>query len=275
MSDATVAADVTEAAFPQRVLDASHDRAVVVDFWAPWCAPCHQLAPLLEGVASRYAGDVDLVKLNVDEAPAVARQHRVQSIPVVKAFRDGRVVAELTGVQPERTLDQFFASLAPSEADRLTAQAVEAAESEREALLRRALDADPAHGRANVALARLLADRGAAEEARGLLDRVPGDDEAQRLRAELSLAGDGSPTESLAELRAAADGGDGHARVRLGRALAGTGAYAEALEVLLAAARDPATREDARVAMLDVFALLGDEDDLVRRYRPKLAAALY
>ena len=95
----TAIAEVTEATFATDVVEASRTRPVVVDFWAPWCGPCHQLSPIIERMAAKYGEDVAVVKLNVDHAPTVSRTYRIQGIPAVKAFKDGAVVAEFVGVQ--------------------------------------------------------------------------------------------------------------------------------------------------------------------------------
>jgi putative thioredoxin len=237
--------DSTEAGFETDVIAASHSRGVVVDFWAPWCGPCHQLTPILERVAERYADDVDLVKLNVDDAPQLAARYRVQGIPAVKAFKGGKPVAEFTGVQPEPAVERLFAAVAPSEADRLVAQALDAAGAERERLLRAALAVAPAHT------------------------------EARRLLTEVELMAASATDGELAELRAAADAGEANAKVQLGRALLAAGLHEEALTHLLDAVAEPDAREDARTALLDAFAVLGDDHPLVRAYRPKLAAALF
>ena len=271
----TLGRDVTEADFAVEVLAASRDRGVVVDFWAPWCGPCHQLAPVLERVAARYAGDVDLVKVNVDEAPALAGRYGVQGIPAVKAFRDGAVVAELTGVQPEATVERLFAGAAPRKSDRLVSQAADAPAGEREPLLRAALDEDPGHAPAITALARVLVERGETDQARALLERAPHDADVARLRAELNLSAGTRDAGTRDRLRAAADAGDAEAALELGRALAAEGEHGEALEALLVAAGAPATREDARTAILEVFQLLGDDHALVRAARPRLATALF
>jgi putative thioredoxin len=268
----TQARDIAEDAFDAVVVQGSHDRAVVVDFWAPWCGPCHQLSPLLERAAARYADDVTVVKVNVDQAPNLAARYRVQGIPAVKAFRGGAVVAEFTGAQPEAAVEQFFSALAPTAADRLVARARSAGE-DAEALLRQALEEDPGHRDAALGLARILAGRGEQEDAAGLLARLPADAEVRRLQAELALssAGDGDET----TLREAVAAGDPASRIPLGRLLAARGAHEDALTVLLPAVRDPERREEARVTILDVFEVLGADDPLVRTYRPKLAAALY
>ncbi|CAN5882919.1 tetratricopeptide repeat protein [soil metagenome] len=266
-------ADVSD--FDREVVEASGDRPVVVDFWAPWCGPCHQLAPLLEAAAAAHAQDVTLVKLNVDEHQALAQRYRVQGIPAVKAFRDGEVVAEFTGVQPQQSVDRFFAALVPSAADRLVVRAADVVGEQAEALLRDALAEDVNHAGANLALARLLADRGDAEEARRLLAHVPGDGEARRLAAELDLGAASPSGEDRAALTARADAGDAEAAVALGRLLAAESDYDAAIERLLGAVADAAQRAEARESLLTVFAVLGDADDRVRAARPKLAAALF
>jgi putative thioredoxin len=268
--------DVTAESFERDVLERSHELPVVVDFWAAWCAPCRQLSPLLERAAERHAGEVELVKVDVDAAPTLARSYRVQGIPSVKAFRDGVVVAEFTGAQPAAVVDRFFAALAPTAADRLVAQAdASFDESERERLLRAALEDDAGHRAALLSLARLLAKRGEVDQAQVLLARMPADAEARALAAELRLRGAARDEADLAELRRLVEAGDPRARLALGRALAGRGEHAAALEALLPAVAVPGTREQARAAVLEIFSVLGEGHDLVKRTRPRLASALF
>jgi putative thioredoxin len=268
----TIVSAVTETTFESDVLDASVTQPVVVDFWAPWCGPCRQLSPLLEQMADRFAGDVRVVKLNVDGAPRLAQQFRVQGIPAVKAFRDRRVVDEFVGLQPEAVIEQFFATLVPSAADRLVTRA--AAEPGRAAeLLEQALEADPGHPGALIASARLAIDGGRTDEAHGLLERASQHDEAQRLLAELRLSGAGDG-QSLSALAAQVDASP-EARLEYGRALVAAGRHDEAADVLLAAVADPATRDVARTLLLDLFRVLGDKHEITRRARPRLASALF
>jgi thioredoxin len=112
--------DVTEQTFDDAVLARSHELPVVVDFWAEWCGPCHALAPVLEGEVAERAGQVELVKVDVDANQGLAGQFGVSGIPAVKAFRDGRVVKQFVGAQSRTAVSAFLDELlAPARADTL------------------------------------------------------------------------------------------------------------------------------------------------------------
>ena len=106
--DANIIKDGSTASFAKDVIEASREVPVVVDFWAPWCGPCKQLTPVIEKVIKSYGGKVRLVKIDTDAHPGIAGQLRVQSIPTVYAFRDGRPVDGFAGAQPESTIRQFI-----------------------------------------------------------------------------------------------------------------------------------------------------------------------
>jgi putative thioredoxin len=277
--------DVGDADFESAVLARSVETPVVVDFWAPWCAPCRVLGPVLERLAAEHEGQFILAKVNVDEAPATAGRYRIQGIPAVKGFRDGALVAELTGLQPEHVLRHLFAAVLPTEADRLARAAALALEGGdrvgAEASYRRALECDSRHARTLIGLARLLGHRGEAAAALDLLARVlpsaPQIDEAQRLAAELRTRTDGAGDEGALRARLATNAADLEARLDLGRLLAARGAYESALtELLEAVRRDPHFDDDAgRKAMVDVFTVLGNDHPLTDRFRAELAKALY
>src|SRR5579871_3608949 len=154
--------DVTDATFEAEVIDRSSQVPVVVDLWAPWCGPCRTLGPIIEQVVDDTAGQVELVKVNVDENPQVSAAFRVQGIPAVYALKDGAVVDGFIGAQGEGEVRAFVDRLLPSATERELAQLVEAGD---EASLRQALELDPAHEPAIVALGDLLVDAGQADEA--------------------------------------------------------------------------------------------------------------
>jgi putative thioredoxin len=279
--------DVGEDDFERAVLERSKEVPVVVDFWAPWCAPCRALGPILERLAAQHGGAFLLAKVNVDAAPALAQRHGVRSIPAVIGVRDGALVAEFVGAQPEPVVRRFVETLLPSEGDRLAREGDALHEdghaNAAEERYHRALALEPRHPRALLGLARILGERDEVPAALELLERVvdggPLERQAEHLAAELRTgsAREAGPGEAELRARLAARPDDLAARLDLGRALAAAGRHEEALGELLAVVRsDPGfADEGARKAMLDVFELLGSEHALVQRFRGELARALF
>src|ERR687888_2793988 len=111
--------EVTDQNFATAVLEESKRRPVVVDFWAGWCQPCRLIGPVLERLAGEGGGQFLLAKLDVDANPQASAAFRIQSIPAVKAFRDGRPVSEFIGAIPEQAIRQWIQTILPSEADAL------------------------------------------------------------------------------------------------------------------------------------------------------------
>lgn len=279
--------DVTDRDFQIEVLEKSRSVPVVVDLWAPWCGPCRTLGPLLERLAAEYGGRFILAKLNVDENPHVARALGVQSIPLVIAFKNGDVVSEFVGAQPESVVRQFLERLVPDEARRLGAEAAALAQrgdlAGAEERYRAVLARFPDHAASAIALARLLAAAERHDDALAVLDACTATGAAARdveqARAALRMAAGATPGADEAALRArlAADEGDLQARIDLGRLLSASGRHEEALAMLLEAVRRDRNFADAaaRKLMLDIFALLGREHPLVDRYQRELSRLLF
>jgi len=243
--------DVTEATFETAVVERSREVPVVVDFWAAWCGPCRMLGPILEREVARRDGAVELVKLDVDANPGKASEFGIQGIPAVKAFRDGKVVAEFVGAQPATAVSRFLDSLAPSRAEVLANKGDEAS-------LRQALELEPDRADAAVLLARILHARGDAQGALDALARVHG-----------SFAADGLAARIRLEVGAAADLEPGFAELDAGN-------KARALDVLIAAIRPTRPdRDDIRRVVVGILDELGLDDPLTATSRARLAAALY
>jgi putative thioredoxin len=243
--------DVTEATFERDVVQRSHEVPVVVDFWAAWCGPCRQLTPVLESAVREREPHVDLAKLDTDANQQIANAFRIQGIPAVKAFRDGKVVDEFTGAIPPAQVAKFLDGLVPSEADGLVA-------SGGEDDLRRALELEPNRADAAVALARLLHQRGESEAALALLGNTAGSYSAEGLAARIRQEDD----PELADAFAALDAGEQQ------RGL-------DALIAAIAASEDQDRKDDLRRAVVGVLDELGAEHPLARESRRKLASALY
>lgn len=243
--------DVTEGTFETAVIDRSNSVPVVVDFWAEWCAPCRMLGPLLEREAARRSDKLELVKLDVDSNPALAQRFGIQGIPAVKAFRDGRVVAEFVGAQPAAAVARFLDSLIPSEAELLAQRGDEES-------LRRALEIEPGRADAALPLARILLGRGQNEEALEILSKVHGNFEADGLAARIRLG----RTDNPAILRAfsALDAGERE----------------QALGILIdAISRDRTARDEIRRVVVGTVAELGQDHPRATEWRSRLYSALY
>jgi putative thioredoxin len=272
--------DVGEADFDQRVLQASREVPVVVDFWAGWCRPCLVLSPLLEQLAEEHAGRFVLAKVDVDANPNLSAVFAIQSIPTVKAFVGGEVVAEFIGAQPEDVVRRFLDDLVPSQADELALEAGRAREAgdlvEAEKLYREALSSDPAHQAAKLGLAELLAIREEDESARALLAELPPTEGVRQLDATLELRTASRAEVDREALRIRAEAGDREAELSLAVAEAATGEHREALErSLRLVALGGEERDRARDLMIRVFEALGDDHPLTREFRPRLASALF
>ncbi|MEX1102863.1 MAG: tetratricopeptide repeat protein, partial [Dehalococcoidia bacterium] len=228
-----------------------------------------------------YGDDVALVKLNTDENPQVSMQYRIQGIPAVKAFVDGRVVAEFTGAVPEAQVRAFFQRLAPSPEEKAAREAEQVAQAdpaEAERRFREVLAKSPNNADAIVGLATILVNRGQTEAASDLLERVPTDRRAKVLRHRIFLEGFAAKhaNEDL-EGEAGANPKDPRARYRWGVMLAAGKQWEPALDELLESVRlDRSFAEGAaRKAMLAVFDVLGLDSELTRDYQRRLSTVLF
>lgn len=283
--------DGTSASFTKDVLEASRDALVLVDFWASWCGPCKQLTPIIEKVVQSYGGKVRLVKINTDEHPAIAAQLRVQSLPTVYAFRDGRPLDGFMGAQPESAVRQFVDRLIGEDAEADVAAVLEAAEAALEAgdlqtaagTFAAILQEDQQNAQALAGLARCYLKSGDAERAEQTLALVPPDKvssapvQSAKAALELAKVADQSDNRTELEARLAADPSDHQARFDLAVALAARGQKSIALEHLLDLVRRNRSWNDeaARKQLVQLFDAWGPKDPLTLEGRRKLSSILF
>jgi putative thioredoxin len=281
----TVEVDATT--FDALVIEGSKKIPVVVDFWAPWCAPCRALTPVLEKLAAEYDGRFVLAKVNSDENRELSARYAVRGIPSVKAFSGGRVVDEFTGALPEKAIREFLEGLIPSPAHELLTEAFSVYAQTHDALrplelLARASELEPTNEDVLIARAALLTEIGRSDEARETISSLSPltqmDERVSALRAKLDLA-DGAAAAPSAErlsARLAENPNDIEARLQLAHLHVAQKDYREALEQLLEAVRLERGQRagGARATMLKVFELLGNQGELVSEFRRKLASAI-
>lgn len=283
--------DGTSASFSKDVLDASREALVLVDFWAAWCGPCKQLTPILEKVVASYRGKVRLVKIDTDAHPAIAGQLRIQSLPTVYAFRDGRPLDGFMGAQPESQVRAFIDRLLGDDGEADLAGVLEAAEAALdEGDLQSAAEAfaavlqeDQQNAQALAGLARCYVISGDTARAEQTLALVPPDKQesapVQSTRAALELAKLAGKADNTTELeqRLAANPADHQTRFDLAVALAARGKKAEALDHLLDLVRRDRNwnEQAARKQLVQLFDAWGPKDECTLDGRRRLSSILF
>ncbi len=291
-ADATLIKNSTTATFMADVVDASHDTPVIVDFWAPWCGPCKTLGPQLEKAVRATRGAVRMVKVDIDQSPEIAQKMRIQSIPAVYAFKDGRPIDGFVGAVPESQVKQFVARLAaggaPSPVEEALLAAKEAlAEGDQgaaENIYAQVVQHEPTNVEAIAGLARLALDNGDFAKAREWLGRVPADqanhNDVVAVRTGLEIAEAGQQAAGAVEelkARLARDPNDHQARLDLAVALFASGARETAVDELLdLVRRNRAWNEEAaRKQLVKFFEALGHTDPLTVAARKRLSSILF
>ena len=282
------AQDVSQADFEEQVVQASFKQPVVIDFWAPWCAPCKVLKPILEKLAAEYGGKFKLAKVNSDENQEIAARYAVRGIPSVKAMVDGNIVNEFTGALPESSVREWLDRIIPSPAEELRREAQRMVDADDlDGALQKLAEAarlEPNNEVVRVDSAEILLEQGNADEAQRLLDSLRDPDilkdaRVLQLKAQVRLAEMKEEAESEASLAAAiaANENDLEARFRLANVLIAANRAAEGMDQLLEIVRrDRSFRDDiGRKTLLDVFNLLGGQGELVSEYRRKLSGLLH
>lgn len=279
--------DVTADDFDQKVIAASHQQPVLVDFWASWCGPCRSLKPILEKLAEEMGGQFLLAKVDTEAVPDLATQYGVRGIPDVRAFVNGQMVDGFTGAQPEGQVRAFIERLAPSPAAQQIHAAVECLNANDGAraldYLKEAVKVAPDDINAWLMLIEVLIGEGHLEDAEQLIPAIAPkvDDKATiaALQARLDMArGSATSEEDLAALatRLETDPDDLDARLELADACIARHRWEQALgQLLWVVQKDRQFKDEAaRKKMIQIFALPEVEPTLVRRYRSALASTL-
>jgi putative thioredoxin len=292
--DANLIKNSSTATFMADVIDASHDAAVVVDFWAPWCGPCKQLGPALEKAVRDAKGAVRLVKINIDENPDLAQQMRIQSIPAVYAFKDGRPIDGFVGALPDSQVKAFVTKLAAAagpgaspvaEAVALAKEAFAAGDHPRAAnIFAQVIQHDPGNVDALASLARIAIAKKDLKQAREILAKIPADQTshadvtAARTGLELAEAG-AKAAGAIGELKARIelDPKDHLARLDLASALFASGEREAAIDQLLEIVRRDRewNEQAARRQLVKFFEAIGLSDPLTVQSRKRLSSILF
>ena len=278
--------NVTMATFQNDVVQKSMETPVVIDFWAPWCNPCKQLAPILEKLAVEFGGKFILAKVNTDEEPQVAQAFGIQSLPTVFALVQGQPVDQFVGMMTEEQIRQWLTPLLPSPAQILAQEAMALTETDpkaAEAKYREALILVPGEDSLKICLANVVLKQGRLEEVSSILEALAArgflEPEAERIKSELELRLAAAESGGVDEARKAADADPNNLilRIRLADAYAAVSQHRKALEICLEIVKQDfgEPRNEAKTTMVKIFDVLGPASELTGEFRRQLATALY
>ena len=287
MSDSPYIFVVDELHFAEQVVQQSFKVPVLVDFWAEWCAPCKALMPVLSKLAKEYQGQFLLAKINTDEQRQLATQFNIRSIPTLKLFRNGQVVEEVMGAQPEQVIRALIDRYRERPADKLRLQAMEAYQqgqvNRAMALLEKAQEMEPSYYLIQLDIARILIAERKLLEAEQIIKGLPANVQTEADTQELfihlnffKVIHDAPPLEELTETLVH-NPHDHRTRYQLGAYAAINGDYNTAMEHFLELMRQNRQFEDdaGRKSLLAVFTLLGNKGEWVSRYRSKMSSLLH
>jgi len=268
---------VTEANFEYEVINYSHNLPVVVDFWAEWCVPCKIVDPILRKLAEERAGEFRLAKVNVDENQNLAMRYNVRGIPAVKAFRDGTIVSEFTGIQPETKFREFLSELIPSPLDLHLDKANSLLQAgkwtDSYQTFRYVLDEQPGHSNALLGLTKSLLAQGRGSDARDILNTFPVSREFASAEILLPLA------KALSRYEKTKPDSDSPIDSTYNHALRliSLGNLPAAMDGILEVLRQDKNYQngEAKQVILGLFEILGPQNPYTRQYQSELASVLF
>ena len=281
--------------FMSDVIEKSKEKPVIVDFWAPWCEPCKQLAPIIEKLVNQKNGNVILAKMNIDESPEVAQQLKIQSIPAVMAFSDGQPVDGFIGVQPEKNISDFINKISALNKSSSSEENLEAGRKyieknnfeEASIILTEVLKIEPDNISAKSLLARCLLRNNQINEAIEIINNLPNEAEKNQdyisVRSEIEIQKNviENPIvegqEEVLKEKLKANPGNHQIRLELAILLTSSGEHETAINELLQIVEADPKWDDgkARKQLIEIFNILGSQNDLVIEGRKKLSSMLF
>ena len=281
--------------FMSDVIEKSKEKPVIVDFWAPWCEPCKQLTPIIEKLVNEKNGNVILAKMNIDESPEVAQQLKIQSIPAVMAFSDGQPVDGFIGVQPEKNISDFVNKISALNKSSSSEENLEAGRKyieknnfeEASIILTEVLKIEPDNISAKSLLARCLLRNNQINEAIEIINNLPNEAEKNQdyisVRSEIEIQKNviENPIvegqEEVLKEKLKANPGNHQIRLELAILLTSSGEHETAINELLQIVEADPKWDDgkARKQLVEIFNILGSQNDLVIEGRKKLSSMLF
>ena len=281
--------------FMSDVIEKSKEKPVIVDFWAPWCEPCKQLTPIIEKLVNEKNGNVILAKMNIDESPEVAQQLKIQSIPAVMAFSDGQPVDGFIGVQPEKNISDFINKISALNKSSSSEENLEAGRKyieknnfeEASIILTEVLKIEPDNISAKSLLARCLLRNNQINEAIEIINNLPNEAEKNQdyisVRSEIEIQKNviENPIvegqEEVLKEKLKANPGNHQIRLELAILLTSSGEHETAINELLQIVEADPKWDDgkARKQLIEIFNILGSQNDLVIEGRKKLSSMLF
>ena len=263
-----------QADFQERVIVTSHQRPVLVDFWATWCGPCQSLAPILESLSESLAGKLDVVKVDTDAEAEVAAEYGIRSLPTLILFRDGQSVGQLVGAQPLSAIEELVDPWLPKASDDdldLARQAIDGGEHTAAVKhLESALALEATDYRIHPLLAATYLELGRVDAAEAMIASLPAniavDDIYDGIRARIRMSAGGGNVDPKDEVSVA---------FAAAMSAAAANDYDSAVSALLGLLPAQRAWNDGavRTALLDIFNVLGS-DPRVREWRTKMARSL-